>query len=629
MPRVRRPQARGAARYAATFVGEGRSETIRQRLTRSPALAALAALPLVLAAVLLLWRPWAPTLDMAMTELRVRDVGGRHTPLIGLPGRIGDFPDQGSHPGPLSFYLVAPFYRLAGASAWGMQLGSVVVNAAAIAGTVAIGARLAGRRGAVVLAAICAVAVRGYGLNVLTHPWNPYVPVLIWLLVLVAAWAVLAGDHSMAVVVAVGASVAAQTHVPYLLNGIAVCALVFVVLVWRWRFGGPDAGAGRPLLVAVGVGSVLWLPPVVDQLVRDPGNIRRLLRHFATEPPADEPVIALGDAVRVFFRHLDAIEVAGSLVVRQAAFVHRSGLPGGSGWGGAVVFALWLAAAAVAWRRRHRRLNALNAVVAVALAVGAFSISRIFGKVWFYLTLWLWAATLLMVLSIAWAAALELAARRERRAVAFGVWPAAAVGAAATIASLGAAFVLEVPEPQLSDGLRAVLPATIDAIDDGVGDAVGPDGRYVVFWQDAAYNGSQGYGLVNELDKRGYQVFVQPAWRVPVTPQRVVSGPYDAEIHIVSGVYIEEWAQRPGYVQVTEYDRRDDAERARFASLRERVETRLVEIGRSDLMERVDRNLFGASLEPGLPQDVVDALSEMLLLSVPIAVFVAPAGSTS
>ena len=56
-----------------------------------------------------------------MTEFRVRDVGGRHTPLIGLPGRIGTFPDQGSHPGPISFWLVAPGYRLFGSSAWAME----------------------------------------------------------------------------------------------------------------------------------------------------------------------------------------------------------------------------------------------------------------------------------------------------------------------------------------------------------------------------------------------------------------------------------------------------------------------------------------------------------------------------
>ncbi|MEO6571816.1 MAG: hypothetical protein ABIO83_09730, partial [Ilumatobacteraceae bacterium] len=82
-------------------------------LRRRPtvALGLLAAAPLVVAAIALLFRPWVPVLDMAMTEFRVRDVGGVHTPLVGLPGRIGNFPDQGSHPGPWSFYLIAPFYR--------------------------------------------------------------------------------------------------------------------------------------------------------------------------------------------------------------------------------------------------------------------------------------------------------------------------------------------------------------------------------------------------------------------------------------------------------------------------------------------------------------------------------------
>ena len=48
------------------------------------------------------------------------------------------------------------------------------------------------------MAAVAAVAIRGYGLTVLTHPWNPYFPVLIWILVLVAAWSVLVGEHWMA-----------------------------------------------------------------------------------------------------------------------------------------------------------------------------------------------------------------------------------------------------------------------------------------------------------------------------------------------------------------------------------------------------------------------------------------------
>ena len=592
--------------------------------------AAAVALPLALAAVLLAFRPWAPTLDMAMTELRVRDVGGPHTPLIGLPGRIGDFPDQGSHPGPLSFYLLAPFYRLSGSSPWGMELGSVVVNIVAVAGMVWIGARLAGRRGAIAMGALVAIAIRGYGLSVLTHPWNPYLPVLVWMLVLVAAWAVLAGDHWCAVVVVAAGSLAAQTHIPYLLNAIAISVVVLVVMLWRLADAPPDGRAAirGPLWAASGVGALLWVPPFVDQLARDPGNIRMLIRHFRRGATEQEPYIPLGTAVRAFFRHLDAFGVAADLVTEQAAFVHRSGLPSGDGIGGVVVFALWLGAVWVSWKRRHIRLRALNAVVAMALVVSAFSISRIFGKLWYYLTLWAWAAMLLAVVSICWALLVEVAARRDRRAVERAVWPAAAVGAAATVASIGAAFVLEVPEAQMSDGLRAVVPATVDAIEGGDGLLAGPDGRYLVFWQDASYIGAQGYGLVNELDRRGYEVGVADTWRVPVTRHRVFApGTYDAEIHLVTGAYIEQWRARPDHVEIVEVDPRTSQERARFAELDARVAERLGELGRDDLLPIVRCNLFGASLDPALPQDVIDDLSEMLLLSQPVAVFVAPPGS--
>src|SRR5262249_44048891 len=64
---------------------------------------------------------WYPLLDLAQTEMRVRDVFSAHSPLIGLPGRLGTFAHQGSHPGPLSFYALWPFYRLFGASAWALQ----------------------------------------------------------------------------------------------------------------------------------------------------------------------------------------------------------------------------------------------------------------------------------------------------------------------------------------------------------------------------------------------------------------------------------------------------------------------------------------------------------------------------
>ncbi|MGI8794271.1 MAG: hypothetical protein ACR2H3_14035, partial [Acidimicrobiales bacterium] len=111
-------------------------------------LGCLLALPLVVAVVQLRSPRWYPVLDLAMTELRVRDVGTTNSPLIGLPGRIGDFPKQGSHPGPLSFYVLAPLYRALGSMAWALQAATAILNIVAMAASLAI----ANRRGGVRLA---------------------------------------------------------------------------------------------------------------------------------------------------------------------------------------------------------------------------------------------------------------------------------------------------------------------------------------------------------------------------------------------------------------------------------------------------------------------------------------------
>ena len=96
----------------------------------------------------------------------------------------------------------------------------------------------------------------------------------------------------------------------------------------------------------------------------------------------------------------------------------------------------------------------------------------------------------------------------------------------------------------------------------------------------------------------------------------------------MSGAWIDDWRDRRDHVLVVEYDDRDAAELARFEQLEAHVTERLTEIGRPELIEEFQRNIFGTSLRPELPRDIVDDLAEMLLLGEPIAVFVAPPGST-
>jgi hypothetical protein len=206
---------------------------------------------------------------------------------------------------------------------------------------------------------------------------------------------------------------------------------------------------------------------------------------------------------------------------------------------------------------------------------------------------------------------------------------ALAVGAVVTTASLVAAVGLDVPEDDLANDVYEIMPAVTEALDANVGAATGTDGSYVVFWQESVVPGAQGYALMNELERRGYRVGVHPTWRVPATEHRVRrDGEYTAEVHLVSGAWIDDWRDRPDHVLVVEYDDRDPEQLARFVELEARVTERLNEIGRPELVDEFQRNIFGTSLRPELPNDIVDDLAEMLLLGEPIAVFIAPPGST-
>ena len=259
-----------------------------------------------------------------MTEFRVRDVFTANNPLIGLPGRIGEYPDQGSHPGPLSFYLLAPTYRILGSSSWALETATVVIHLAAISTALWIGQRRLGWKGVAAVAALLALAIRGYGQVLLTQPWNPYLPLLAWLLVLLATWAVLCGDHRMLIPLVVAATLCAQTHVPYLPlgAGLTVVALVATLIGLRRTPADERPAVRRSLMWSVGIGVVLWIPPLLDQLTNQPGNIRELADHFGSPP---EPAIGLGEGLRIMGRHLDAWYGLGTQFIGHRA-VRRHGV---------------------------------------------------------------------------------------------------------------------------------------------------------------------------------------------------------------------------------------------------------------------------------------------------------------
>lgn len=638
----------------------------RRRGPRTPvvvgALTAVVAIPLLVALGALHSPRWYPLLDLAMTELRVRDVGTSHTPMVGLVGRLSSNGNQGSHPGPISFWALAPVYRVLGGSAWSLFVGVVLLNVTAVALTLWIAMRRGGAALALAFAAAIAVLLHLYGTQVLTEPWNPYMPVMWWPLTLVAVWSVLCDDLPMLPVGVFAASFCMQTHISYLglVGGFAALTLVWLAV--RAHHLRDDRPARRRLLrwgaIGLGLGFVLWLPPLIDQITGDPGNASIVFDHFRH---ADDTPIGVSRGGELFGVSLNP-------------WRYFSGQPAisGSVVPALVLVAAWAAAAVATWRLPAsgeasgdagavagaddgtatgsngegsfkggtvggaRRLDdrstllRLHAVVAVALVLGLTSAARILGFVWFYLALWAWTITMLTLVATAWTVVL-VAGRSLARPASRGLVVRCGAGALAGVLVVWTAmFTVDAAdaEPTQANYSRMVgefTEAFTTSVDEGSVAGGGADGRYLLTWTDGVNLGSTGYGLVTELERRGYDSGVIAAHGPGARPHRVLpSEEATAEVHISLGPDIEVWRDRPDYDEVVYVDLRTDEEVAEYERARVEAIEHLEALGRDELVEMVDDAPFQLYFDDSLPQETRDVVQVLADIGQPAALFIGP-----
>ncbi len=485
------------------------SPPARDRLVRV-GLVAVLLIPVVAALVALHSPRWYPLNDLAQTEMRLRDVGTRHPPLIGLIGRMQDDGVQGSHPGPLGYYVMWPVYWLLGGGSWAMLAASAWIHAVAVAASIWMAARRGGTRLALLVAVALAVLTSAYGAAILTVAWNPYLPLLWWIAFLLALWSVLDDDVLLLPMAVFAWALCAQTHIGYLGT---TTALLAGAVVWsfvrarRRTAAGEDAALrtwSRVALASAVLAAVLWLPPVIDLLTTSPSNAAITWRYLLHP---DESPLGLGRGLRVLLVHLDPWRLVTGDIVRElgAPGEAAQGTVDAGIWPGVLLLGTWAAAVGAAWRLRHRSLLLLHGLLAATLVVGVVNLSRLFGLVWYYLVLWAWGVTALLLVAIVATAAVVV---RERlpargRANALGV---GTVGLAGALLLSSAAFAAdvgptEVSEPWATRALDAVVPPTAAALD-----RRDLDGPFLVEWGDPMYLGSQGWALANELHREGFDV---------------------------------------------------------------------------------------------------------------------------
>lgn len=634
------------------------------RLLRRPVviggiLALAVAVPFVITAIALSHPKPYVVLDLAQTEMRVREVFTLHPPLIGLPGRIGHYlVHTGSHPGPASFFALAPFYKIFGSTPWALFVAALSVNFTWILVALWIGYRRVGRAGLLGVGLGVLLLIHTFGMFAIEQPWNPYLPLMAWTVVLLAAWSVLLDDAPMLPVLAVSATYCMQIHLPYLgLAGGMVGATILFSLISTWmrsrraaaspsevdeetaepaeelssalriRSGQGVPDMGRLLrwgAFAAVLAAALWSPPIWQQFRAQEGNFTLIWGDLAHPP---EAAGGLGQGLHLMFTHLNVPELLRGHATRYVSVA--SVVPG------IVLFPIWLGSVFVAWRGRMRRVLHLHLVLAVGLVLGVISLAKIFGDLYWYLMMWAWTLGVLMVAVILWTAFEWFRVRAAERAENGSVLrlDRAVTGVAMVgVALLFVAVTLDashakIPNQPLSNQMARVVPEMISAIRAGDTPNDRKTGLFVVTWNDPVNIGSPGYTVLDELQRHGIKSGLLPMFRGIVTDNELVPpGTERGIVHVAVGRKdIDAWRQKPGAREVAYYDGRTKAEVAEFARLR--TETIKILEKSGDDPSIVDNSLVGGSLTTKLPQSARTNMSIMGDIGLPVAIFLAAPGT--
>lgn len=604
-------------------------------------------IPFVIAAVKLRSPEPYVVLDLAQTELRVRGVFSTHPPLIGLPGRLGEFGvHTGSHPGPLSFWLLAPLYRIFGSDGWAMFASALTLNFFWICLAFYLGWRRGRLAMLVGVGTVVLLLLHTFGIFVVEQPWNPYMPLMAWSVVLLAAWAVLDDDHAMLPVLVFAASFCMQTHIPYLgMGGGVVAGTVVAIVVWRyvrawaakrwgddrvqgsrhWFAGDPDRWPTMRRMWAWVAGSfvfglVLWSLPIFDQFHSVHGNLSLIFDDIVDPPQASG---GLSQGLELVLQHLNVPQL---LTGHRLFFVLTNPV-----WPGVVLLVVWAGSMVMAWRFRMRAVLLLDALVLWCLALAVYALGGIYGDLYWYLMMWMWTLCAAILASIVWVgieavrrSSLAAEPRRKLRVASSGVL---VVGLVTLFVSTTVdATRAEIPDQGLSNQMAYIMPRTVAAIDDGKVPGDTGEGRYLVNWNDPVRIGDAGYTLLNQLEAAGIPAGLRPYF-LGIVPgwQTIPEGTERGVVHLsVGDVDIEAWRATPGVVEAVYYDGRTPEQQAEYERLRAEA-VQLIEAAGGD-PGAVD-SPGKSALDTSLPLAATQNLSKMSEIGVPIAVFLAPPGT--
>ncbi|MCC5953030.1 MAG: hypothetical protein JJU45_13145 [Acidimicrobiia bacterium] len=511
---------------------------------------------------------WVPTTDWALIEAEVRAVG-RRMPLLGVPSADGFH-----HPGPLIYYALAPFYRLFGSDPRALSLAA---GALAVGTTAAIGATAWRRGGTVLVALTMAVVlwmVGSFPTGTLVDPWNPWVAVVPYLLLVLLAWSVLDGDLWALPAAALVGSFVVQAHVGYLPTVAMLGALCAASLIVRRRrrcdgSSTEDRTAStqpratprppplrRPVATTAVVLAVCWAGPVVNLAGAEPGNLRRGWQRFGSDTETGRVGLdgASGLMAQVsgwsapWLGFTEAVDPT-TLQVNSSSLWHLS-------------FPVVLLGATWWWSRGDRSLRALALVLTTALlaAIGSAVVLEV-GRVFPYVVRFAWVVAAALALGAVWAAAARILGRRPD-------WTSAITATAVALVVVAAVRLVAVSGdptvPVYQPDNRAVEAQCLEELLSPVRTEVGSQPVHMEtseFWPVSAA------GLFNELDRSASAVEIGERLGFFVHQRAIEPHAGSVQLVVVAGAAIRHWETRSDVTEVARCDLLDPDERAEFERL--------------------------------------------------------------
>jgi hypothetical protein len=527
---------------------------------------------------------WQPVGDEGAIAVRSYDTLSSNPPLLGASTTLSVAAgDAVSHPGPLQFWLLAPFVQVFGPQ--GVLIGTSLINMAWVVAIVAVAWRQAGPWFTLLSATFVAVLASALGGQMLRDPYNPWTAVLPMVLCAFLCWSAISGVRwGLPALVAV-ASVAAQAHVSFLLVAVALVVAAMVAVVARAvrdrrRLDGDDwrrerRGVAWSIGASAVVGLICWSGPLIDQFART-GNLGKLL---AANGSGNEHLGYNYAKVRLlemfqwppdwldrpgthFWYHLSAWDYTTSLATLA----------------GLVALGVW------GYRTGERRLARLVVVAVVALAASFYTTSRIVVEGAAYLNvsnrLNLFSSAMVAWLALVWG--ISLVARRAWRGdrpALLSSWVAPVLAVAAVVLAV-ALVPRALNDAGVADDPQSGYMGPVVYFADVIADQPG-NGPYVIDEGNIFVEAAVEAGLIAQLEARGVEVHIPDhllyrfGWGRKVTGDEIGTivlntGPRGAE----AGPGVEPLAVFDQADPPEGYERYDGYTRAMFAD--EAVRTSLV-----------------------------------------------------